>query len=57
MRHVARNLTDCVEGALKQTRYLILDRDPLYTKAFRTILKETRNSIMRLPARTPNLVQ
>jgi putative transposase len=55
MRQVARNLTDCVEGFLKQTRYLILDRDPLYTKAFRTILKDAGVNIVRLPARSPNL--
>lgn len=55
MRQVARNLTDCVEGFLKQTRYLILDRDPLCTKAFRAILKDAGVRIVRLPARSPNL--
>jgi len=35
MTQIARNLTDCVDGFLKQTRYLILDRDPLYTRVFR----------------------
>jgi hypothetical protein len=39
MKQIARNLTDCVDGFLKPTRYLSLDRDPLYTKAFRTMLK------------------
>ena len=33
MKQIARNLTDCVDGFVKRTRYLILDRDPLYTKA------------------------
>ena len=55
MRQVARNLTDCVEGFLKQTRYMISDRDPLYTKAFRTILKDAGVNIVRLPARSPSL--
>ena len=40
---------------LKQTRYLILDRDPLYTKAFRSMLKDSGINIVRLPARSPNL--
>ncbi|HMA91263.1 MAG TPA: integrase core domain-containing protein, partial [Polyangiaceae bacterium] len=55
MKQIARNLTDCVDGFLKQTRYLILDRDPLYTKAFRTMLKGAGVKIVRLPARSPNL--
>jgi putative transposase len=55
MKQVARNLTDGVDGFLKQTRYLVLDRDPLYTKAFRTMLKDAGVKIVRLPARSPNL--
>ncbi|MGE5783423.1 MAG: hypothetical protein ACM3ZE_02495, partial [Myxococcales bacterium] len=55
MKQVARNLTDCVDGFLKQTRYLVLDRDPLYTKAFRAMLKDASVKIVRLPARSPNL--
>jgi putative transposase len=55
MKQVARNLTDGVDGFLKQTRYLILDRDPLYTKAFRSMLKGAGIKIVRLPARSPNL--
>ena len=55
MKQIARNLTDCVDGFVKQTRYLILDRDPLYTKAFRTMLKDAGVEIVRLPSRSPNL--
>jgi putative transposase len=55
MMQIARNLTDCVDGFLKQTRYLILDRDPLYTKAFRTMLEDAGVEIVRLPSRSPNL--
>ena len=55
MKQIARGLTDCVDGCLKQTRYLILDRDPLYTKAFRTMLEDAGVEIIRLPARSPNL--
>jgi hypothetical protein len=35
MTQIARNLTVCVDGFLRPIRYLILDRDPLYTRAFR----------------------
>jgi transposase InsO family protein len=40
MKQVARNLTDSEEGFLRGKRFLILDRDPLFTKAFKEILKE-----------------
>jgi hypothetical protein len=34
MLQVARNLTDAVDGFLVGKRYLIMDRDPLFTHAF-----------------------
>jgi transposase InsO family protein len=55
MTQVARNLTDCVDGFLGGTRYLILDRDPLYTRAFRSTLAEAGVKAVRLPSRSPNL--
>jgi putative transposase len=55
MRQMARNLTDCVDGFLKHTRYLILDRDPLYTRVFRQMLKDAGVNVVRLPARSPDL--
>jgi transposase InsO family protein len=35
--------------------YLILDRDPLYTVAFRDRLRDSGVTPVRLPARSPNL--
>jgi putative transposase len=55
MTQIARNLTDCVDGFLKQTRYLIPDRDPLYTRVFRRMLKDAGVKVVRLPARSPDL--
>jgi len=55
MKQIARNLTDAVDGFLIKTRTLILDRDPLYTRAFREILKTAGVKVVRLPARSPNL--
>ncbi|MBM4319817.1 MAG: transposase family protein [Deltaproteobacteria bacterium] len=55
MMQVARNLTDAVDGFLLDMRYLILDRDPLYTAAFRQMLKDSGVEVVRLPARSPNL--
>ena len=34
MRQIGRNLTDCVDGMLNGKRYLIHDRDPLFTTEF-----------------------
>jgi hypothetical protein len=34
----AQNLTDAVDGFLLRHRYLILDRDPLFTRCFRELL-------------------
>ena len=38
MKQMARNLTDCETGFLKDKKYLIHDRDPLFTKDFKSIL-------------------
>ena len=55
MKQIARNLTDPIDGFLLNTRHLILDRDPLYTAAFRSMLKGSGVNVVRLPARSPNL--
>ena len=52
---MARNLLDVEEGFLRGKRYLILDRDPLYTAAFRRMMKAAGVNVVRLPARSPNL--
>ena len=39
MEQVARNLLDAGDGFLLGKRYLILDRDPLYTSEFRAAMK------------------
>ncbi len=55
MQQIGRNLTDAVDGFLMGKRYLILDRDPLYTAAFRQLLAGSGCKVVRLPARSPNL--
>jgi hypothetical protein len=55
MQQIARNLTDDEDGFLKEARYLIHDRDPLFTRAFRERLKSSGVTSVRLPARSPNL--
>jgi putative transposase len=55
MKQMARNLTDAFEGFLLDKRHLILDRDPLYTAAFRGMLDDFGVNTVRLPRRSPNL--
>ena len=55
MEQIARNLTDLVDGSLRAKRYLIHDRDPLFTAQFREILTAADVKSVRLPARSPNL--
>ena len=55
MSQIARNLTDAEEGFLNGSRYLIHDRDPLFTKSFREVLKSSGVTTVKLPARSPNL--
>jgi putative transposase len=55
MTQVARNLTDTRDGFLRRVRYVILDRDPLYTAAFRRLLRDNGATPLLLPARSPNL--
>ncbi len=52
---VGRNLLDAVDGFLRNKKYLILDRDPVFTKQFRRLLGDSGVKPLRLPARSPNL--
>jgi transposase InsO family protein len=40
---------------LRGKRYLIHDRDPLFTEAFRAILRATGITCLKLPPQSPNL--
>ena len=55
MAQIARNLTDSVDGFFKGKRYLIHDRDPLYTREFLSMLADVGIQSARLPPRSPNL--
>jgi len=45
MSQVGCNLTDAVDGIRKGKRYLIHDRDPLFTSEFLKMLKRSRRRI------------
>jgi putative transposase len=55
MMRVARNLTDMEDGVSLGMRHLVLDRDPVFTAAFRMLLMDSGVKVLRLPARPPNL--
>ncbi len=50
-----RNLTDAGEGILTGKRYLIHDRDPLFTTEFLNMLAGVGVESVKLPPRSPNL--
>ena len=55
MEQIARNLTDPFDGFLREKRFLIHDRDPLFTTEFDDILRSAGVIIVKLPPRSPNL--
>jgi len=54
MQQAGRNLTDCYDGFLNNTRYLLLDRDTKFLP-FRGVLESTDTKVVLLPPRSPNL--
>ena len=55
MSQVARNLSDAAEGFLIGKRYLIHDRDPLFTEEFSKIIQVNSIKSVKLPPSSPNL--
>jgi transposase InsO family protein len=55
MSQIGRNVTDAMEGVLHGKRYLIHDRDPLFTSEFVVMLQGVGVRLVALPPRSPNL--
>jgi transposase InsO family protein len=55
MTQIVRNLTAADDGFLHGMQHVILDRDPLYTAAFRRLLRDSGVTPVLLPAWSPNL--
>jgi hypothetical protein len=55
MTQLARNLTDAESGFPRTARYLIHDRDPLFTTEVAKRLEICGVRSVKLPARSPNL--
>jgi hypothetical protein len=52
---IGRNVTDAMDGILTGKRYLIHDRDPLFTAEFQEILAGVGVTSVKLPPQSPNL--
>jgi transposase InsO family protein len=55
MNQIGRNLTDSMDGILNGKRYLIHDRDPLFTGEFLETITSVGVESVKLPPRSPNL--
>jgi len=55
MAQIARNLTDAVDGFFSRKRYLIHERNPLYTQEFLSIIAGSGIKPVKLPPKSPNL--
>lgn len=55
IKQIARNITDPMDGFLLDIRYLIMDRDTIFTDEFRNYMKQEGIKSVRLPYRSPNL--
>ena len=55
IKQIARNATDPIDGFLLGIRYLIMDRDTIFSADFRNYLKQEGIKAVRLPPRSPNL--
>jgi transposase InsO family protein len=52
---VGRHVTDAVDGILDGKRFLIHDRDPLFTAEFQGLLVSAGVKCVKLPPQSPNL--
>jgi len=55
MSQIGRNVTDAADGIFLGKRYLIHDRDPLFTTEFLSLLAGIGIESVKLPPRSPNL--
>jgi putative transposase len=54
MKQIGRNLVDPADGFLRNARYLIHDRDPVFTEAWKALLETGGVKWVPIPAQSPN---
>lgn len=55
MEQIARNVTDCETGFLRRKRFLILDRDAVFSPRFRSILGCSGVEVLLTAYQAPNM--
>jgi hypothetical protein len=55
MQQVARNLTDHVDGFLRNKRFFVVDRDSKFDALFRSILNAAGVHVLQTARRAPNM--
>ena len=55
MEQMARNLTDCEEGFLTGKRFLIIDRDAIFSSGFKSIVGDSGVEILLTAYQAPNM--
>jgi putative transposase len=55
MEQAARNLTDCEEGFLAGKRFLVIDRDAIFSPKFKSILRDSGVEILLTAYQAPNM--
>jgi putative transposase len=55
MSQIGRNLADTVDGIFHDKRYVVHDRDPLFTEEFLSMLADVGVKSVKLPPLSPNL--
>ncbi len=54
MLQMSRNLTDAISGFLSEKRFLVIDRDALYSTGFLRLLEQSETRLVRTPQSAPN---
>ena len=54
MAQIARNLTDAMDGFLKEHKFLVCDRDTKFTDQFKAVLQGAGVEISRTPKNRPH---
>jgi transposase InsO family protein len=55
MEQIARNLTDCEEGFLAGRRFLIVDRDAIFSPRFKSIIGDSGVEVLLTAYQAPNM--
>ena len=55
MEQVTRNVTDCEDGFLGSKRYLIIDRDAIFSPRFKSIVRDSSTEVLLTAFQAPNM--